>query len=131
MESAQSICEPNHLEQIIVLKDEIIKLQKIIMEKDEIIIKDKEIISDLRNKLKTNEIEKEDFTNKKSNTPYKDFNILDKEIIFKENGVKGFYTIYILEDGTLIAGDASNNIIIYNQNNFKPEITNNIYKLLD
>jgi hypothetical protein len=69
MEPAQSICEPNHLEQIIALKDEIIKLQKIIIEKDEIIIKDKEIISDLRNKLKTNEIEKEDFINKKSNTP--------------------------------------------------------------
>lgn len=123
MEPAQSICEPNHLEQIIALKDEIIKLQKIIIEKDEIIIKDKEIISDLRNKLKTNEIEKEDFINKKSNTPSKDFNILDKEIIFKENGVKQFYTIYILKDGRLIAGDAGNNIIIYNQNNFKPEIT--------
>lgn len=121
MEPAQPIAnESSYLKQIIELKDEIIKLQKVIMEKNEIIEKDKAIINDLQNKLKQKQ-EQEPI--KDLITPNKNFNILEKEVKFKETNVNCFYTIYILHDGRLVAGDASGNIIVYNKTNFKSEIT--------
>lgn len=107
MEPAQPIAnESSYLKQIIELKDEIIKLQKVIMEKNEIIEKDKAIINDLQNKLKQKQ-EQEQEPIKELITPNKNFNILEKEVKFKETNVNCFYTIYILHDGRLVAGDAS------------------------
>ena len=126
MEPAQPINETFYLKQIIELKDEIIKLQKIIIEKNQIIEKDKEIINDLRNKLnQKQEQEKEQSQEQKEKiiTPNKNFNIQEKEIIFKDKGSYAFYCIYILQDGKIAAGDSSGNIIIYNKNNFKSELT--------
>ena len=126
MEPPQPINETCYLKQIIELKDEIIKLQKIIMEKNQIIEKDKEIINDLRNKLnlkQEKEIEQEKVQKEKIITLNKNFNIQEKEVIFKDQGQSEFYTIYILQDGRIAAGDSSGNIIIYNKNNFKSELT--------
>ena len=55
--------------------------------------------------------------------PNKESKITEKDVIFKENGACEIYTIYILKDGRLVSGDQSCNIIIYNKNNFKSEIT--------
>ena len=126
MEPAQPINETFYLKQIIELKDEIIKLQKIIIEKNQIIEKDKEIINDLKNKLdQKQEQEKEQSQEQKEKiiTPNKNFNIQEKEVIFKDKGSYAFYCIYILQDGRIAAGDSSGNIIIYNKNNFKSELT--------
>ena len=126
MEPPQPINETSYLKQIIELKDEIIKLQKIIMEKNQVIEKDKEIINDLRNKLnlkQEKEIEQEKVQKEKIITLNKNFNIQEKEVIFKDQGQSEFYTIYILQDGRIVAGDSSGNIIIYNKNNFKSELT--------
>ena len=126
MEPAQPINETFYMKQIIELKDEIIKLQKIIIEKNQIIEKDKEIINDLKNKLnqkQEQEKEQSQEQNEKIITPNKNFNIQEKEIIFKDKGSYAFYCIYILQDGRIAAGDSSGNIIIYNKNNFKSELT--------
>ena len=122
MEPAQSINESYYLKQIIELKDEIIKLQKSIIEKDQIIAKDKEVINELQNELRLKQ-EKEKDQKAELITPNKNFNILEKEVLFKDIGSHEIFTIYILRDGRLATGNASGNIIIYNLNNHKSEMT--------
>ena len=120
MEPAQPVNEIYYLKKINELQSEIIKLKDIIIEKNSIIEKDKEIIKDLQNKLK---IEQQEFITSKPITPNKNFNILEKEVIHKENQSNGIYTIYILQDGRIATGNSVGNIIIYNKNTFKSEMT--------
>lgn len=121
--SEQYFNESYYLKQIIELKDEIIRLQNII-------IKDKETIRDLENRLKeqicpkVNYITPNEDTPETPNliTPNEDFNILEKEVVFKMNDCNNVYSsMCILKDGRLAA--SSSFIIIYNKKTFKSEIT--------
>ena len=121
--SEQSFNESYYLKQIIELKDEIIRLQNII-------IKDKETIRDLENRLKEQNCPKENYITPNEDTPEtpnlitpnEDFNILEKEVVFKMNDCNNSYSsICILKDGRLAA--SSSFIIIYNKKTFKSEIT--------
>ena len=122
MELAQTISESFYLKKINRLQEDIIELQKALIEKNQIIEKDKEIIRDLQNKLNLKE---------KNNylptinpiKPNENFDILKKEVIFKDNCPSCVYAIHILQDGRLVSGDAVNNIVIYNKKDFKSEIT--------
>ena len=58
MEPAQNINEVYYLKQIIILKDEIIKLQNELLEKDKIINQDKNKIQELEKLLEENNYEK-------------------------------------------------------------------------
>jgi WD40 repeat protein len=124
MEPAQTINEAYYLKQILELKDEIIKLQRELLEKDKIIIQDKERIFELEKKL--NEKYNKPISSSTPNkiTPKDNFNITEKEPLFKMDDLKSsYYTIYILQDGRIAAGGNSCSIIIYNKENFKSEMT--------
>ena len=121
--SEQSFNESYYLKQIIELKDEIIRLQNII-------IKDKETIRDLENRLKEQNCPKVNYITPNEDTPEtpnlitpnEDFNILEKEVVFKMNDCNSSYSsMCILKDGRLAA--SSSFIIIYNKKTFKSEIT--------
>ena len=121
----KSFDETYYLKQIIELKDEIIKLQNII-------IKDKETIRELENKLKGQNYKKNYLIQNDEDTPEtpnliktnENFNILEKEVIFKMDDLNAYYyTICILKDGRLAAAGYSTSIIIYNKKTFKSEIT--------
>ena len=122
MEPAQTVSESYYLKKINKLQEDIIELQKTLIEKNQIIEKDKEIIRDLQNKLNQKEQIK-DFTTINPTKPNLNFDIFKKEVIFKENCQSCVYTIYILQDGRIASGDASNNIVIYNRKDFKSELT--------
>ena len=121
----KSFDETYYLKQIIELKDEIIKLQNII-------IKDREIIRELENKLKGQNYKKNYLIQNDEDTPEtpnliktnENFNILEKEVIFKMDDLNSsYYAICILKDGRLAAAGNSTSIIIYNKKTFKSEIT--------
>ena len=124
MEPAKTINEAYYIKKIDELKDEIIKLQRELLEKDKIIIQDKEKIYELEKKLNQK-------YNKPINSPIpnkitlKDnFNITEKEPIFKMDDLKNsYFTIYILQDERIAAGGNSCSIIIYNKETFKSEMT--------
>ena len=126
MEPAQTINEAYYLKQILELKDEIIKLQRELLEKDKIIIQDKERIFELEKKLneKYNKPISSSTPNKITPKDNFNFNITEKEPIFKMDDLKSYYyTIYILQDGRIAAGGNSCSIIIYNKETFKSEMT--------
>ena len=126
MEPAQTINEAYYLKQILELKDEIIKLQRELLEKDKIIIQDKERIFELEKKLneKYNKPISSSTQNKITPKDNFNFNITEKEPIFKMDDLKSYYyTIYILQDGRIAAGGNSCSIIIYNKETFKSEMT--------
>ena len=121
----KSFDETYYLKQIIELKDEIIKIQNII-------IKDKETIRELENKLKGQNYKKNYLIQNDEDTPEtpnliktnENFNILEKEVIFKMDDLNSsYYAICILKDGRLAAAGNSTSIIIYNKKTFKSEIT--------
>ena len=121
--SEQSFNESYYLKQIIELKDEIIRLQNII-------IKNQRTIKDLENRLKEQNCPKVNYITPNEDTPEtpnlitpnEDFNILEKEVVFKMNDCNNTYSsICILKDGRLAA--SSSFIIIYNKKTFKSEIT--------
>ena len=122
MEPAQTISESIYLKKINELQEDIIELQKSIIEKNQIIEKDKEIIRDLQNKLNIKEQSKY-LPTINPIKPNENFDIHKKKVIFKENCQNEVYAIHILQDGRLVSGDASNNIVIYNQKDFKSEMT--------
>ena len=122
MEPAQTISESIYLKKINKLQEDIIELQKTIIEKNQIIEKDKEIIRDLQNKLNIKEQSKY-LPTINPIKPNENFDIHKKEVIFKEKCQNEVYAIHILQDGRLVSGDASNNIVIYNQKDFKSEMT--------
>ena len=126
MEPAQTINEAYYLKQILELKDEIIKLQRELLEKDKIIIQDKERIFELEKKLNEKYNKPTSLSTQNKITPKDNFNfnITEKEPIFKMDDLKSYYyTIYILQDGRIAAGGNSCSIIIYNKETFKSEMT--------
>ena len=126
MEPAQTINEAYYLKQILELKDEIIKLQRELLEKDKIIIQDKERIFELEKKLneKYNKPISSSTSNKITQKDNFNFNITEKEPVFKMDDLKScYYTIYILQDGRIAAGGGLCSIIIYNKETFKSEMT--------
>lgn len=126
MEPAQTVNEAYYLKQILELKDEIIKLQKELLEKDKIIIQNKERIYELEKKLndKYNKPLNSPTPNKITSKDTFNFNITEKEPIFKMDDLKSYYyTIYILQDGRIAAGGGLSLIIIYNKETFKSEMT--------
>ena len=132
MEPAQNINEVYYLKQIIILKDEIIKLQNELLEKDKIINQDKNKIQELEKLLEGKQLGENNNTthfstpNITSNPIITNgsFNILEKEAIFKIDDLGNYYyTIYILQDGRLAAAGNSLYIIIYNKETFKSEMT--------
>ena len=119
-------------QKIIKQKDEIIREKdKIIKEKNEIIeiIADlKEIISKLTGKNINDIKTKENNENEENDNPneiFKDFNIvnLTPENILTDHGDKEVTTILELQDGRLASGGGDGNIIIYNKETLKPELT--------
>ena len=129
-------------QQIIKEKNYTIKqLQEIIKQKDEIIKEKNDIINDLKeiiykNKSSNKIIEKkENNDGKKENENFKenidyneifqDFNIINRTPRNKltYHGNNSIYTIIQLQDGRLASGGNDGSIIIYDQNNFEPEIT--------
>ena len=126
MEPAQTINEAYYLKQILELKDEIIKLQRELLEKEKIIIQDKERIFELEKKLNEKYNKPTSLSTQNKITPKDNFNfnITEKEPIFKMDDLKSYYyTIYILQDGRIAAGGNSCSIIIYNKETFKSEMT--------
>jgi len=124
MEPAQTVNEAYYLNQILSLKDEIIKLQRELLEKDKIIIQDKERIYELEKKLNEKNNNPINLSTPKKITPKDNFDILEKEPKFKMDDLKSnYYTIYILQDGRIAAGGNSCSIIIYNKDSFKSEMT--------
>ena len=122
MEPAKTISESYYLKKINQLQEDIIELQKTVIEKNQIIEKDKEIIRDLQDKLNLKE-QKKYLPTINPIKPNENFDILKKEVIHKESCPNCVYAIHILQDGRLVSGDASNNIVIYNKKDFKSEIT--------
>ena len=119
-------------QKIIKQKDEIIREKdKIIKEKNEIIeiIADlKEIISKITGKNINDIKKKENNENEENDDPnetFKDFNIvnLTPKDILTDHGDKSINTILQLQDGRLASGGGDGNIIIYNEETLKPELT--------
>jgi len=102
--SEQYFNESYYLKQIIELKDEIIRLQNII-------IKNERTIKDLENRLKEQNCPKVNYITPNEDTPEtpnlitpnEDFNILEKEVVFKINDCNSTYSsMCILKDGRLV-----------------------------
>ena len=119
-------------QKIIKQKDEIIREKdKIIKEKNEIIeiIADlKEIISKITGKNINDIKKKENNENEENDNPneiFKDFNNvnLTPKNIITDHGDKSVNTILQLQDGRLASGGGDGNIIIYNEETLKPELT--------
>ena len=119
-------------QKIIKQKDEIIREKdKIIKEKNEIIeiIADlKEIISKITGKNINDIKKKENNENEENDDPnetFKDFNIvnLTPKDILTDHGDQSINTILQLQDGRLASGGGDGNIIIYNEETLKPELT--------
>ena len=108
--------------------------QKIIKEKDKIIKEKNDIITDLKkviakltgntddNDTKDNN-ENENINKLDYNEIFKDFNIVNLTPKNKLTGDKSVFTILQLQDGRLASGGGDGNIIIYNKETFKPELT--------
>lgn len=116
-------------QKIIKQKDEIIRgKDKIIQEKNEIITDLKEIISKITGKNVNDIKTKENNENKDNENPneiFKDFNIVNltpKKIIADHND-NPVITILQLQDGRLASAGDDGNIIIYNKETLKPELT--------
>ena len=119
-------------QKIIKQKDEIIREKdKIIKEKNEIIeiIADlKEIISKITGKNINDIKKKENNENEENDDPnetFKDFNIvnLTPKDILTDHGDQSINTILQLQDGRLASGGGDGNIIIYNKETLKQELT--------
>ena len=113
-------------QKIIKQKDEIIREKdKIINEKNEIIIELKEMISKITGKNANDIKTEQNNENEDPNEIFKDFNIvnLTPKNILTDHGDKSINTILQLQDGRLASGGEDGNIIIYNKETLKSELT--------
>ena len=118
------------LQKIIKEKNEIIREKdKIIKEKNDTILDLKKIIAKLTGNtddIDTKEKNENENENKLDyNEIFKDFNIvnLTPKNKLTNHGEKAVSTILQLQDGRLASGGDDGNIIIYNKETFKPELT--------
>ena len=118
------------LQKIIKEKNEIIREKdKIIKEKNDTILDLKKIIAKLTGNtddIDTKEKNENENENKLDyNEIFKDFNIvnLTPKNKLTNHGEKAVSTILQLQDGRLASGGEDENIIIYNKETFKPELT--------